>query len=91
MAKNPNPKLLAGDFNTSPSMGLLRKLPDQLVDQTRALTSIYPVTWSIGSRFQLWRLDWLFTTHDVAVHSYQLLDPQGLSDHKAQKMVISTR
>jgi endonuclease/exonuclease/phosphatase family metal-dependent hydrolase len=89
VAKNPNRALMAGDLNTSPSMNLLDMVPDRLVDQTRTMSSIYPVSWPVGDKPRLWRIDWLFTTPDVKVHSYGLVMPNGLSDHKAQQFVIS--
>lgn len=84
---NPNRVVLGGDFNTSPAMNLLQLLPDRLVDQSPALASLYPATWPVGSA--KWRLDWLFTTPDVDVSAYDLLDPKGFSDHKAQRVVLS--
>jgi endonuclease/exonuclease/phosphatase family metal-dependent hydrolase len=89
MATNPNPVVLGGDLNTSPAMNILRRLPDHLVDHTPALSSLYPATWRIGTLSQLWRIDWLFTSPDVAVHEYQLLDPSLYSDHQVQRAVIS--
>ncbi|BCJ58139.1 endonuclease/exonuclease/phosphatase family protein [Micromonospora endophytica] len=89
LEKNQNRAVMAGDLNTSPSMNLLDMVPDRLVDQTKALSSLYPVTWPVGDKPRLWRIDWLFTTPDVTVHSYDLAMPQGLSDHKAQQFVIS--
>ncbi|MBB5871450.1 endonuclease/exonuclease/phosphatase (EEP) superfamily protein YafD [Allocatelliglobosispora scoriae] len=87
MAQNTNRIVMGGDLNTSPSMGILSMIPDRLVDQTRALSSIYPVTWPATNR--AWRLDWLFTTPDIEVSSYDLLEPAGLSDHKVQQVLLS--
>jgi hypothetical protein len=96
MADNPNPVVLAGDLNTSPAMELRHLLPDELVDHTRLLSSLYPTSWTVGGpngergwALDAWRLDWLFTTPDVAVHSYELLDPAGYSDHRPQHAVVS--
>ncbi|WP_434739774.1 endonuclease/exonuclease/phosphatase family protein [Micromonospora sp. SH-82] len=85
---NPHPVLLAGDLNTSSSMRLLRTLPDRLVDAGAALDSPYPVSWARYG-LPLWRLDWLFTTDDVSVHRYLMVDPDGLSDHTGQLAVVS--
>ncbi|WP_169948512.1 endonuclease/exonuclease/phosphatase family protein [Microbispora sp. H11081] len=85
---NPNPVVLAGDLNTSPAMGLRRLLPEGLVDRTPALSSLYPATFTAYG-LELWRIDWLYTTPDVAVHEYELPDSEGLSDHRAQRMLIS--
>jgi endonuclease/exonuclease/phosphatase family metal-dependent hydrolase len=87
MDQNTNRIIMGGDLNTSPAMGVLRMIPDRLVDQTRALSSVYPATWPLGS--DLWRIDWLFTTPDVTVSSYAFLDSQGLSDHRVQRIVLS--
>ncbi|TWJ23678.1 endonuclease/exonuclease/phosphatase family protein [Micromonospora endolithica] len=89
LEKNPNRAVMAGDLNTSPSMNLLDMVSDRLVDQSRALSSLYPVTWPVGDKPRMWRIDWLFTTPDIKVHSYDLTLPKGLSDHKAQQFVIS--
>jgi endonuclease/exonuclease/phosphatase family metal-dependent hydrolase len=89
MATNPNRIVLGGDFNTSPVMNVISMVPHRLVDQTKAISSLYPTTWQVGSSLMLWRLDWLFTSADVAVHRYDLVDPQGLSDHKAQQIILS--
>lgn len=42
VGSNPHPVLLAGDLNTSPAMGDLRKLPDGLRDAGHAMPSLYP-------------------------------------------------
>jgi hypothetical protein len=85
---NQHPVVVGADLNTSPAGGMLRLLPDRLVDQTRALESIYPTTWVF--RVELWQIDWLLTTPDVTVHQYDLVDPAGLSDHRVQRAVLST-
>ncbi|MFC7387243.1 endonuclease/exonuclease/phosphatase family protein [Sphaerisporangium rhizosphaerae] len=88
IAANRNPVVLAGDLNTSPAMGIRRLLPERLVDRTPALSSLYPATYLAGTA-ELWRIDWLYTTPDVAVHRYELPGPAGLSDHRAQRVVMS--
>ncbi|MER5648977.1 endonuclease/exonuclease/phosphatase family protein [Streptosporangium sp. NPDC002524] len=88
VAKNPNPAVLSGDFNASPAMGILRLLPDRLVDATPVLGSLYPTSWD--DRWPLWRIDWTFTTPDVTVHRYGMVWSEGLSDHSGQHLVIST-
>ncbi|MEU8379074.1 endonuclease/exonuclease/phosphatase family protein [Streptosporangium sp. NPDC048865] len=86
--RNPHPVVLAGDFNASPAMGILRLLPDRLVDATPVLGSLYPTSWD--DRWPLWRIDWAFTTPDVTVHRYGLVRSEGLSDHSGQHLVVST-
>lgn len=85
---NPNPVVIAGDLNTSPAMGVRRLLPDGLVDNARALSSLYPTSWAADD-IPLWRIDWLLSTPDVAVHRYEFRAPRGLSDHQAQVALIS--
>ena len=89
VAGNPSPVLVAGDFNTSPSMGDLRGLRARLVDAVRANPSLYPVTWPANTWLRLWRLDWVFTTRDVQVYRYDFTDPHGMSDHRVQRLLVS--
>ncbi|AQZ61738.1 unnamed protein product [[Actinomadura] parvosata subsp. kistnae] len=84
---NPQPALLAGDFNTSPAMGLLRLVPERMADATPALGSLYPATWD--ERLPLWRIDWAYTSPELAVHEYRLVRSGGLSDHSGQRLVVS--
>lgn len=98
MDGNSRPIVFGGDLNTTPAMGIRRMLPDQLVDHTRALSSLYPTTWAVGGANSerkfgapLWRIDWLLSTPDVTVHEYEFVDPAGLSDHRPQRAVLSTR
>lgn len=88
IAANPHPVVLSGDLNTSPAMGILRLLPERLIDRTPALPSLYPATYLAGTA-ELWRIDWLFTSPDVTVHRYEQPGAEGLSDHRAQRMVVS--
>ncbi|MET8996418.1 endonuclease/exonuclease/phosphatase family protein [Amycolatopsis sp. NPDC004169] len=87
VAANPNPLLVAGDFNTSPAMGDLDGLRGTLVDADRASSSLYPGSWPASA--PLWRLDWTLTTPGVRVHDYGFDDPAGLSDHDLQRTRIS--
>ncbi|WP_410609454.1 endonuclease/exonuclease/phosphatase family protein [Amycolatopsis sp. lyj-109] len=87
VAANPNPLLVAGDFNTSPAMGDLDGLRGTLVDADRASSSLYPRSWPASA--PLWRLDWTLTTPGVRVHDYRFADPAGLSDHDLQQARIS--
>ncbi|MER5648982.1 endonuclease/exonuclease/phosphatase family protein [Streptosporangium sp. NPDC002524] len=85
---NDNSVVLAGDLNTTPAMGMLRLLPEKLVDHTEALPSLYPVTYLAGP-LEFWRIDWMLTTPDVVVHSYEMPGSAGLSDHRPQQTVLS--
>ncbi len=87
VAANPNPLLVAGDFNTSPAMGDLDELRDRLQDADRESSSLYLRSWPASS--PLWRLDWTLTTPGVKVHDYRFHDAQEFSDHDLQKTSIS--
>jgi endonuclease/exonuclease/phosphatase family metal-dependent hydrolase len=87
VAANPNPLLVAGDFNTSPAMGDLDDLRGTLLDAGRASSSLYLRSWPASA--PLWRLDWTLTTPGVRVHDYRFDDPAGLSDHDLQRTRIS--
>lgn len=88
VAANPHPVVLAGDLNTSPAMSLIRTLPDRLVDAVGSMGRVYPVSWSWHG-VPLWRLDWVFTTADVAVHRYRMVPAGALSDHHGQHVTLS--
>ncbi|WP_329205919.1 endonuclease/exonuclease/phosphatase family protein [Streptomyces sp. NBC_00683] len=89
VADNPHRIVLGGDLNTSAAMGIKSMIPDRLVDQSHALPSLYPASWPSGKR--VWRLDWLFTTSNVAVSRYDLLDSKGFSDHSVQRVTLWPR
>nr|SBO97910.1 hypothetical protein BN4615_P7426 [Nonomuraea gerenzanensis] len=87
---NPLPAVLAGDFNASPAMGLMRLVPERMIDATPALRSLYPVSWDERRPLlSLWRIDWAYTTRELAVHDYRLVRSHGLSDHSGQRLVLS--
>ncbi|MFB4262142.1 endonuclease/exonuclease/phosphatase family protein [Nonomuraea sp. GTA35] len=87
---NPLPAVLAGDFNASPAMGLLRLVPERMTDAAPALRSLYPATWDERRPLlSLWRIDWAYTTPEIAVHEYRLVRSDGLSDHSGQRLVVS--
>ncbi|MCI4066782.1 endonuclease/exonuclease/phosphatase family protein [Micromonospora sp. R77] len=89
VAANPNPVLVAGDFNTTPAMGDLRGLRDRLRDAADAGSDGYPTSWPAGRLPAAWRLDWTLTSPAVRAHRYALGDPHGLSDHRTQTTLIS--
>ncbi|MEZ0074653.1 endonuclease/exonuclease/phosphatase family protein [Planotetraspora sp. GP83] len=84
---NRNPLLVAGDFNSTYAMGDMGWLFHRLSSANRAARSLYPASWPAGGP-ALWQLDWAFTS-SARVHGYRLLDPEGMSDHRAQGLVIS--
>jgi endonuclease/exonuclease/phosphatase (EEP) superfamily protein YafD len=93
LAHNPNPLLIAGDFN-SPWMGGLVRLGDGIRTLNPTQGSVLPLTWPVpgsgwGLMPRLWRLDWAFTKGGVNVASYRFLTNSGLSDHMAQEFSVS--
>jgi hypothetical protein len=86
LAANPYPAIVAGDFNTSPAMADLDDLRGRLHDAARASTDPLPGSWPAGLAW--WRLDWTLTTAQIRAVSYDLRDPRGLSDHRAQDVVL---
>jgi hypothetical protein len=89
VSANHDPFLVAGDFNTSPSMGDIAWLRGHLTDPTPALRSFYPTSWQdTGALPRGWRLDWVFTS-SIRVHRYRFQTSEGLSDHRSQQLVVS--
>ncbi|GAB1817675.1 endonuclease/exonuclease/phosphatase family protein [Herbidospora sp. RD11066] len=84
IAANANPILASGNFNALPGMGHLRAM-DGL---TAAEGPRYPATLSFAG-LRLWRMDWTFTSPDLAVHHYDVRSPDGLSTHHLQELLIS--
>ncbi|MGW0563144.1 endonuclease/exonuclease/phosphatase family protein [Streptomyces sp. NPDC003016] len=87
-AANPNPLLVAGDFNTTPAMGDLNGLREALDDALPASATLHPGTWN-SEGLGLWRLDWAFTNDRLRVHRYVFEDPVGMSDHQGQNLLVS--
>jgi endonuclease/exonuclease/phosphatase (EEP) superfamily protein YafD len=87
LAVNPNPVLVSGDFNSTGAMGDLRWLFRHLTSANHAARRLWPASWPARGP-GLWQLDWTFT-RGVRVHTYELLDPQGISDHRTQELLIS--
>ncbi|WP_432839976.1 endonuclease/exonuclease/phosphatase family protein [Dactylosporangium sp. CA-092794] len=91
VAANPGPALVAGDFNTTPAMGDLNKVPSRLRDASTALPDLYPTTYRDRPGLpRWWRLDWAFVTRDVRVHDYTFGSSHGQSDHRFQLLQLST-
>ncbi|MFF2348778.1 endonuclease/exonuclease/phosphatase family protein [Kitasatospora sp. NPDC058115] len=90
-AANPNPLLIAGDFNTSPAMADLDPLRARFDDARSASGELYPGSWGGVLGTDWWRLDWAFTNRGLAVRRYAFVDDRGLSDHRAQDLRISLR
>jgi endonuclease/exonuclease/phosphatase (EEP) superfamily protein YafD len=81
-----NPVLVTGDFNSTGAMGDLAWLFRNLSCANRAARRWLPATWPARGP-SLWQLDWTFT-RGVRVLRYELGDPQGISDHRTQELLI---
>ncbi|MEU4620047.1 endonuclease/exonuclease/phosphatase family protein [Actinoplanes sp. NPDC023801] len=85
VAANPNPLIVAGDFNTSPAMGDIRGLLDVTRDAASSSGRLYPATWRVGGQLpMLWRNDWYLIRNNITVDEFRSLDPEGNSDHLVQ-------
>ncbi|WP_066361845.1 endonuclease/exonuclease/phosphatase family protein [Herbidospora mongoliensis] len=84
---NPHAALVSGDFNSTGAMGEMRPLFDRMASANAADDSLYPTSWYAGV-LPLWQLDWTFTD-GLEIHAYDLRDPRGQSDHRAQSAVVS--
>lgn len=90
VADNCHPILVAGDFNATSLRPSMHRVDSRLTDAIRYSGSLYPGTWALDEvELRLWRLDYAYTTPEFQVHEYTFLDPEGLSDHKAQRLVVS--
>ncbi|MDG6106279.1 endonuclease/exonuclease/phosphatase family protein [Dactylosporangium aurantiacum] len=87
---NRHPVVVAGDFNTSPAMGDLRRFSG-LNDAADANRSLYPASWRSYWPVDLWRLDWAFTSDQVTVRRDEFVDPLGMSDHDLQRIELTVR
>jgi endonuclease/exonuclease/phosphatase (EEP) superfamily protein YafD len=85
---NPLPVVVAGDLNATAAMGELRVLGSRLRDALPACDDLLPASWP-ASGPSLWRLDWAFTSASVKVHTYRMVDSEGLSDHRAQALTMT--
>ncbi|MGW3149533.1 endonuclease/exonuclease/phosphatase family protein [Streptomyces sp. NPDC001177] len=90
--RNPNPVLVAGDWNTTPAMREHNKVTSALTDAIGANRSLVPLSWpDRGPLPPLTRLDWTFTNKGLRVSRYSFEGAQGLSDHRAQSIVAAVR
>jgi endonuclease/exonuclease/phosphatase family metal-dependent hydrolase len=80
------PGVIAGDFNTTASMGDLRRAHSLGQDAAQACGTIMPLSWNAHQPIPLWKLDWMFTRNGLGAVDYRLLAPWGTSDHRVQLM-----
>lgn len=89
LAANPNPVLVAGDFNATSWMRQLRTLCDTLRCHDPARPSWLPASWPVRGLPRLWRLDWVLSRGDVTVADYRFLPGNDMSDHLPQRVSLS--
>ena len=102
LVSNPNPSVIAGDFNGTSSMGTLDPLRAVTDDATRHSRQFLPLSWRFnapmnfdwdsplaGLPLPFWRIDWTFTRGPVQVHRYDLESAEWLSDHRPQDLWFS--
>lgn len=89
LRRNRRASFVAGDLNASPAMADSRLLHQVLKDAIGVSRRLLPVSWHGRARsLRLWRLDWAFVSPRVRVLCYDFRDPEGLSDHCAQDLVV---
>ncbi|MEU9096952.1 endonuclease/exonuclease/phosphatase family protein [Streptomyces sp. NPDC048361] len=89
VTRNPNPVVVAGDFNTTAAMSELDGLRSRLDDAVSASDDLYPTSWEEGGWKPFWRTDWAFTGHGVTADAYRFDSPEKLSDHAVQDLWVT--
>ncbi|MCX5385567.1 endonuclease/exonuclease/phosphatase family protein [Streptomyces sp. NBC_00083] len=89
VADNPNPVVVAGDFNTTAAMSELDGLRSRLDDAMGASDDLYPTSWEEGGWKPFWRTDWAFTGQGATADTYRFDSPEKLSDHAVQDLWVS--
>jgi endonuclease/exonuclease/phosphatase family metal-dependent hydrolase len=88
LAGNSYPAVMAGDFNSAWTELYSFRPGTQAHSPPGPLSP--PHTWPV-SKFRLptlWRLDWLYTTGDLAISNYHIAGGETLSDHRAQRFHV---
>ncbi len=88
LTANPLPRFVAGDFNTTRSMGSLRWFFDHFDDGARAGDYSFPATWN-DRWIKLWRIDQVFHDERVTVRDYRIIDTGNFSDHAGVTVHLS--
>jgi endonuclease/exonuclease/phosphatase (EEP) superfamily protein YafD len=86
LTANQNMVLVTGDFNSTGAMGDLAWLFRNLNSANHAARRLWPSSWPAHG-LSLWQLDWTFT-RGLRVHRYEFCDPQGISDHRTQELLV---
>ncbi len=89
LAENSSPRLVAGDFNTTPAMGEMSHLDSLLTPARLTGSGLYPSSWD-ARRLGLWRLDFAYHDDLINIDRYNFRGSLGFSDHDAQDLLVST-
>ena len=87
LTSHHNMALVTGDFNSTGAMGDMAWLFRNLHCANPAARRRWPTSWPARG-WSLWQLDWTFT-RGLRVHRYEFGDPQGISDHRTQELLIT--
>jgi endonuclease/exonuclease/phosphatase family metal-dependent hydrolase len=89
LADNPHPAVVSGDFN-SPWMGRVTRLGAGTRVHNPDGSPLSAFSWPVSDYPlpRLWRLDWLFTSGDLAVPGYRFHGGETFSDHVGQEIRV---
>lgn len=85
---NTYPKIIAGDFNSTRSMGVLGYFYDAYTDVSTLDSGFFPSTWGNWGLY-MWRIDWAFISKEILPVSYTTLPRTDLSDHVPLEFQVS--
>ncbi|PIV90557.1 hypothetical protein COW46_01925 [Candidatus Gracilibacteria bacterium CG17_big_fil_post_rev_8_21_14_2_50_48_13] len=84
---NSYPKIIAGDFNSTKSMGTMGYFLDQYTDMARVGSTWFPATWG-DMGIHLWRIDWMLISKEFLPIEQRQAQSTELSDHRALSATI---
>lgn len=88
LSSNPNPFVVSGDFNTTTFMRKIRPFLRKYRDAFRSVKRGFATTWYGAFSLRWWRIDYIFG-QQINYSSYQVVNPQNLSDHWGQLVEVS--
>lgn len=86
LQNNPHEKIIAGDFNTTKSMGYLDFLRSYS-DITGLSKELFPSSWGDYGIY-LWRIDWAFMSKSLQAIDFTYAARTPLSDHVAMRFTV---
>lgn len=87
LASNTFPVIIAGDFNTTKSMGMMEALLSRYTDMARFGHTWFPATWG-DMGLLLWRIDWILISRELRGGELREGAPTPLSDHRPLSAII---